>query len=231
MLFCLVYCFWCAVLIWLYCVMLRCVLLWQRVLRTWPLWLTFTLSVSQIVSLCPGYLLPPSLPALIVPALRSLSHSLTLRSLLTLPCFRWELVGRTLPPPGTNYQPPTGQHLASHLLFTCDHLFPLTTENLFWFSIAPLSTFCVHELVGLVWSGLVGLLVVVVPEQWWQRYWRQRQVVSWLWSRVSPTCGGGATRKYFEYSDTRRCSATEHSLSLCKNVPLPFSFGNGNGPN
>ena len=84
---------------------------------------------------------------------------------------------------------------------------------------------------GLVWSGLVGLLVVVVPGQWWQRYWRQRQVVSWLWSRVSPTCGGGATRKYFEYSDTRRCSATEHSLSLCKNVPLPFSFGNGNGPN
>ena len=100
-------------------------------------------------------LFAPSLPALIVPALRSLSHSLTLRSLLTLPCFRWELVGRTLPPPGTNYQPPTGQHLASHLLFTCDHLFPLTTENLFWFSMTPLSTFCVHELVGLVWSGLV----------------------------------------------------------------------------
>ena len=51
------------------------------------------------------------------------------------------------------YQPPpTYQHLASHLLFTCDQLFPLTTENLFWFSLAPLSTFCVHELVGLVWS-------------------------------------------------------------------------------
>ena len=128
------------------------------------------------------------------------------------------------------YQPPpTCQHLASYLLFTCDQLFPLTTDNLFWFSLAPLSTFCVHELVGLVWSGLVGLLVVVVPEQWWQRYWRPRQVVSWLWSRVSPTCRGGATRKYFEYSDTRRCNATERSLSLCKNVPLSFSFSNANG--
>ena len=50
------------------------------------------------------------------------------------------------------YQPPpTCQHLASYLLFTCDQLFPLTTESLFWFSLAPLSTFCVHELVGLVW--------------------------------------------------------------------------------
>ena len=130
-----------------------CVLLWQRVLRTWPLWLTFTLSVSQIVSLCPGYLLP--LPALIVPALRSLSHSLTLRSLLTLPCFRWELVGRTLPPPGTNHH-----QLANTLPLT---YFSHVTSFSLWqlkaysgFLWLPCPRFVFTSWLvwfGLVWSG------------------------------------------------------------------------------